>query len=93
MLEGTKKFLPGNEYELFLEVALEAAENDALPIGFQVVDTTKFTLKDIYDFIYEFNRDSGLEMTARHFVCNECGQLHTFIEVDYSDKEENTLLQ
>ena len=92
MLAGTKKLFP-TDYEVFKDTMIVAAEEDRLPIALQLNDTSKFSLKDFEDAFAEFERDTGLQITGSFFICPDCGRLHVMVEVDYSELEENTLLQ
>lgn len=92
MLEGTKKLFP-TDYNKFKEAMVNAAEEENLPVALQLNELKNFTLKDFEDTFTEFRRDTGLDISGSFFICQECGQLHTIIEVDYPQYEEPTLLQ
>lgn len=92
MLEGTKKLFP-TDYEKFKAAMIEAANEDTLPVALQLNEIKNYTLKDFEDTFAEFQRDTGLEITGSFFICQDCGQLHVLIEVDYPEYEEPTLLQ
>ena len=94
MLDGTKKIFP-TEYEKFVETTVFAAEEDQLPIAFQCDEEfiKDITAQDVHDLIYEYHRDSGLDLTATYFMCNHCKKLHLLFEVNYPEEEDNTLLQ
>lgn len=91
MLEGTKKLFP-TDYKKFKEAMIEAAEEEELPVALQLNDTSKFTLNDFRDAFYEFQCDTGLDITGTFFICPDCGQLHVMVEVDYPE-ESNTMIQ
>ena len=91
MLQGTKKLFP-TDYKKFKEMMIEAAEENELPMAVELNDISKFTLTDLQDVCFEFNRDTSLNMRGEFFLCQECGQMHVMLIVDYSDEEE-TLLQ
>ena len=86
MLEGTKKLFP-NDYKDFVDAMIEAAEEDELPIMLELKDPERFTWKDFKDMMYEFKRDTSLDITCNFFLCNDCGQMHLFVEVDFPDEE------
>ena len=92
MLEGTKRLFP-TDYQAFKEAMLEAAEEDTLPVLLEMKETCNFTLNDFQDLFYEFNLDTGLEITGHFFVCEDCGKLHVTIEVDYPEVDEDRILQ
>lgn len=88
MLAGTKKLM-GTQYRNFCDTMLEAANNESLPASLQLDDTFGMTCQDIGDLCYEFEKDTGLELTAHFFVCHYCGKLHVIFEVDYPNEEED----
>ena len=91
MLNGTRKLL-GDEYPDFVETMINAAEDDELPIALHINESVDITTNDLYDLMYEFHRDTGLDMVTTLFICNDCGRLHAVVEVNYSD-DENTMIQ
>ena len=92
MLNGTKRLFP-NDYKDFVESMVEAADEEELPVMLQLDDLKDYTLKDIQDMFFEFNRDTALEITGHLFLCDDCGKLHLLIKVDYpgEDGEERIL--
>ena len=92
MLRGTKKLFP-NDYEKFKTYSLEAAEEENLPIAFQLDNLDDFSFNDFQDMFYEFTCDTGLEITGTIFTCNDCGKLHLLVEVNYPYSEEESILQ
>lgn len=89
MLEGTKKLFP-KDYEKFTEAMTDAANDHELPVTLQMDDVEDFTLKDFQDALYEFNRDTGLELSGSFFYCRDCGKMHIRLAVDWPKKEEGS---
>ncbi len=87
MLEGTQKLFP-KDYESLKSAMLEAAENGNLPLTLQLTSPTKFNFQNFQDLFMDFEYDTGLIMTGTFFICNDCGELHVMIEVDYPDEDE-----
>lgn len=92
MLAGTKKLM-GNIYDTFVDAMIDAAEDESLPMVMELQESTKFTMHDLYDLMYEFRTDTGLEMTSSSYLCNECGQLHTVITIDYPEDDNDIPIQ
>ncbi len=92
MLNGTKKLFP-TEYQKFKEAMIKAAEDDSLPVMLQLNDVKDYALKDFEEAFFEFNQDTGLDISGMFFLCNDCGRLHVALEVNYPEEEEKTLLQ
>ena len=42
---------------------------------------------------YEFRRDTGLDIYGTLFMCNDCGNMHLLLEVDYPKEDEERILQ
>lgn len=95
LLKGTRKLF-GLDYKNFCRDLLLSAEYDELPSTFQLNNTFGLTLQDIADLYRDIKNDTGLEMEAHLFMCDECNTLHLAIEVDYpeeKEEEDNTYLQ
>ena len=92
MLEGTKRLFP-NDYQLFKENMIEAANDNSLPVMLQLDDIRDFTLKDLQDTFSEFNTDTGLEMNGSLFLCHDCGKLHLVLEISRDRMEDTRILQ
>jgi len=93
LLNGTKKLFP-TDYHIFKEAMIAAAEEDSLPVVLELKDIKNFTLNDFEETFFEFQKDTGLDITGSMAICPDCGRLHVFVEVDYpEEEEENTLWQ
>ena len=92
MRKGTQKMFP-REWNRFVGMMFDAAEQDALPLAFQVDDINLFSFKDIEDTFNDFKETTGLDVTGHMFLCPDCGKLHLMIEVDYDEEDEDTLIQ
>ena len=90
MLPGTKKIF-GDSYEEFKSAMIHAAEFDELPVGLQHEDPYEYTMKDLQQLFFEFNRDTSLEMTGAIYMCPDCKKLHLILEVNYSDDKDKIL--
>jgi len=94
LLEGTKKLFPNKDYETIINASIEAANEDNLPFGMTYsADVKDLKIQDLHDAMYEFSRDSGLDMRATFYLDNDCGQLQLLIIVDYPDEDNDTPIQ
>lgn len=77
-----------DDYDEIVENAISAAEEGDLPAGLQVDESIEYTIEDIRELLYRFHKDTGLDMTAVNFLCDQCGRMHLILEIDYCDEED-----
>lgn len=87
LLKGTQKLF-GLDYNNFCRDLLLSAEYDELPVTFQLNNTFGLTFQDIADLYRDVKNDTGLELSANLFMCDECNQLHLSLTIDYPEGEE-----
>ncbi len=87
MREGTKRIFP-TDYEKFTSSMIEAANDRRLPVILEMDKAGDFNLKDFHDALFDFNRDTGLELRGSFYYCNRCNRMHTRLEVDWPSAEE-----
>ena len=85
MLDGTKKLFP-TDYERFRDAMIDAANDRQLPVTLQLNDIKDYTLKDLQDAFFDFNRDTSLELKGSLSYCHKCDKMHLVLEVDWPEK-------
>ena len=69
-------------YDEFVETMMMAADNDDLPISFQVKQPETLTMDDFRRFSQRFKQDSGLNIEFNLSTCDHCDRLHCIVIVD-----------
>ena len=78
----------GGSYKNFCETMNRAAEQDGLPIIMRIDNTFGLSFQDVADLFHDFEKDTGLDITANVFLCDECNQLHMELLIDYAEEED-----
>ena len=79
----------GLEYKTLCRDIVLSAEYDELPMTLQLNDTFGLTFQDISDLYRDVKTDTGMELSARLFMCDECNMLHLTVEIDYPKEKED----
>ena len=69
-------------YDEFVETMMMAADNDDLPISFQVKQPETLTMDDFRSFSQRFKQDTGLNIEFNLSTCDHCDSLHCIVIVD-----------
>lgn len=79
----------GNQYDKLVRTMISCAQAGDMPQCLEIKQTAAIDLQDVKELLSWFREDTGLEMKMQCFLCQDCGELHAMLFVDYPDFEED----
>ena len=73
------------DYNRFMTMVRNAAFENALPLAFQHTTPNRVSLEDMAEFSKMFKSETGLDIEFKVFTCDDCGELHIVMIIDYKE--------
>lgn len=88
MRERNLNPIVGKEYNNLMRTMIQAAEFDQLPVCMEVSYPSSITLDDCKELAQWMLEDTGLDVSFQAYLCDNCGEMHLLMVIDYQNDEE-----